>query len=637
MNEFIEQFILECRELVEQAESSLQSLENSPRNAEALDELFRALHTLKGSAGIIDFVAMERALHAAETALSTIRADKGRVSARLNSDCLACLDLVARWIDEMESTGELPRGAEAQATALILRLDASATDYLLPPAVAGSDSGAMEAGAPASIAVESALSPNARRLLEAQIALLDETPDSAFAGHVTAAGTAAANALRYCGLGTAAEHISRMTAQSVAEKDSRKLREQIAEVIDSAVASPAVQAEPALRPDAGARILRIDAGKVEELVQLIGQLTVVKNAMGHLANVAQAEANPLAGPWKDQHAVLDRITAAAQRAVLGMRVLPLRTVFGRFPALMRELSASLGKPARLVIEGDDTEADKAIVEILFEPLMHVLRNAMDHGIEVPAIRIQHNKPAIATIVLRAFRQADRVLIEIEDDGAGVDVDRVRELAVKRGVVTAERLAEMNEMEIVDLVFAAGFSTAAKVTELSGRGVGMDAARATVSRMGGNVSIESRPGRGATIRFSLPFSVMMTQVMTVEAGGQTFGIPLDAVIETIRVPVGDIARVGAAQAIVHRDRTLPVFELANLLQVQHAQQHDEEAVIVITSYAGNWGGIRVDKPGMRMDVMLKPLEGLLSGTPGITGTTIMGDGRVLLVLNLEEIL
>jgi two-component system, chemotaxis family, sensor kinase CheA len=214
---------------------------------------------------------------------------------------------------------------------------------------------------------------------------------------------------------------------------------------------------------------------------------------------------------------------------------------------------------------------------------------------------------------------------------------VREVARASGVVTEENLRSMTETEIVDLVFAAGFSTAATVTELSGRGVGMDAVRTAVERVGGRVSIESRAGLGTTVRFSLPFSVMMTQVMTMEAGGQMFGVPLDAIVETVSVPGSAIMGIGAAQAIVLRNRTVPVFDLASILALREAATSESDAVIVITALAGQLGGLRVDRIGERLEVILKPLDGLLSGMPGITGTTLLGDGRVLLVLDIGELL
>ncbi|MES2626140.1 MAG: chemotaxis protein CheA [Pseudomonadota bacterium] len=736
MNEFIEQFIIECRDYIEQATSALQTLENYPDDAEALDALFRALHTLKGGAGIVDFAAMERALHAAESALGHARAGDRNVSTKLNADLLACLDLVVRWLDEMERTGELPERSDAQAEVLLHRLSEVARDAAtaqhaagrLSPAqgwlegvlanhqdvgayaqtairfipkrdsfLRGEDPIALMGALPGLLALDlqpdgewpaldvldpyecilillaltsastrdvstylknhvdeceiieldsaavtnvpGELPQSARDILEAQTALLNDVADEAFAGTITSVGMAAANVLVYCGHNSAAERITYASSQSLAEGTTRYLQEQLVQALRNPIVAEVSQSLPAApaRADIFARTLRVDAERVETLVRLIGEMTVVKNAIGHVVNLAHSEANPLATILKGHHGVLDRITGDVQRTVLGMRVLPLRTVLGRFGPVIRDMSANLGKPVKLAIEGDETEADKAIVEMLFEPLLHIVRNAMDHGIESPAIRALDNKPATASIVIRASRQSDRVFIEVSDDGGGINVARIREVALERGVVSSERLAELSEAEIIDLIFAPGFSTAAQVTELSGRGVGMDAVRMAVGRMGGMVAIESQSGQGTTVRFSLPFSVMMTHVMTVEAGGQTFGIPIDAVIETIRVPVNTIAEVGSAQVIVHRNRTLPVFDLTSLLQVQSLPGDDSEAVIVVAAFAGQWGGIRVERAGERMEVMLKPLEGLLSSIPGVTGTTIMGDGQVLLVLDLGEIL
>lgn len=616
MNEFLEQFIIESRELVDQATAALSTLEAAPQDAAAIDSLFRSLHTLKGGAGIVDFMAMERTLHATESALSQIRSGNGSVLARLQADCLACLDLIVRWLDDIERTGELPADANAQATSLLEHA----------PVAVEHDGGNLT------------LPPAARDVLAAQLALLDALTAATFAGGVVAAGTVAANVLGSFGQSAAAARIPQAVVQSLGVQTADALNQQISQALDddAGVLVPITPAAPS-HTDSTVRTLRIDAERIDALVRLVGELTVVKNAIAHTTSLAQLDTSAIASALKTQHGVLERITGELQRSVLGMRVLPLRAALGRFPPTLREMSVALGKPVKLLIQGDETEADKAIVEMLFEPLLHVIRNAMDHGIESPAARALAHKPAVATLAIRGSRQGDRVLIEVSDDGGGIDIARIREVAVARGVMSAEALATASDADIIDLIFTSGFSTAATVTKLSGRGVGMDAVRTAVGRMGGTVSIDSRTGVGTTVRFSLPFSVMMTHVMTVEAGGQTFGIPLDAVIETIQVPATALTGIGAAKAIAHRNRTLPVFELGNLLQVQSTPAIADEAVIVVTSFAGQWGGIRVDQPGERMEVMLKPMEGLLAGIPGITGTTILGDGRVLLVLDLAGIL
>jgi two-component system chemotaxis sensor kinase CheA len=447
----------------------------------------------------------------------------------------------------------------------------------------------------------------------------------------------AANVLRHQGRSLDATDLEGLLQSSLLAGDATSMAAAIDRVLEG-LAEPAPTPPgtlPAQPPDV---TLRVDVERIDTLVRLTGELLIVKNAIGHSAGLAEDAADPrrLAIALKNQHLLLERLIGELQRAVLSLRVLPLHHAFQRFPRLVREMAASLAKPARLMIEGATTEADKTIVEAISEPLLHVLRNSLDHGLESAAERAELGKPATATIVLRAARQGEHVIIEVEDDGRGIDVARVREVARERNVVSEAALDGMSDDEVIDLVFAPGFSTATEVTDLSGRGVGMDVVRTSVERLGGRVTVSSQPQRGTIVQFTLPFTVMMTQVLTVEAAGQVFGVPMDSVVETIRVSRDAIAPVGAARALVLRNRTLPVIDLGQALgRAPSASAGD--ATVLIVDVAGQWGGLEVDRLGERLDVMLKPPEGLLAGVPGIDGTTLLGDGRVLIVLDLHEIL
>jgi two-component system chemotaxis sensor kinase CheA len=734
MNEFIEQFLVECRELVEQSTDDLLALEEQPADRERLDSAFRAFHTLKGAAGIVEFDAMGRALHAAEDLLARVRSAESPVTSDLVGDCLTCLDQVVQWLDEMAVTGENPPNAEPAADVVVRRfarepatagpVPSAAADWLptlvarhphlpaqsavryAPPADAffhEVDPLALFADTPGLLALDAepagpwpelaALDPfecrlviyalssvpagalvdllppeaevrslaldtaaqdlpeRAHELLAAQVELLQTPVSEGLPGRIGAAARVAAAILRRLNRLDDALRLEQLGAASVSARDAASLSGALSAILAGRPAPGASQPEPSTAPaaaaepdaaivaDAAQRTLRVDIERVDALVNLTGELTIAKNALGHALALARegADAATLADVLRRQQIQLDRLVADLQHAVLNIRVLPLRTVFQRFPRLIREMVVQLGKPARLVTEGDVVEADKAVVETLFEPLLHVLRNALDHGIEPPEQRASLGKPPSATIDLRARRDGDRVVVEVEDDGRGIDIARVRELAVVRGLVAADDAAALTEAEVADLIFAPGFSTAAQVTNLSGRGVGMDAVRTVVERMGGRVSVASRPGQGTTVRFTLPFTVMMTQVMTVEAAGQTFGIPLEAVVETVRLPRGRIQPIGAAQAFVLRDRTLPLIDLAQALGKPGDAMQRDEVNVVVASAGGHVGGLEVDRLGERMEVMLKPMDGLLSGTPGIAGTTLLGDGRVLLVLDLQELL
>ena len=612
MNEFLEQFVLESRELVAQATADLLALEKSPHDSARLDGVFRAFHTLKGGAGIVDFLAMAQALHATEDGLSGVRSGEQAMTPPLVSDCLACLDQVLQWLDVIERTGELPADPQGAAAAIATRFASAA-----------------------SLDAANALSATAISILEAQMVLVAEVAPRVLEGCLASAGRVAANVLRGAGRDTQAGLVLRALESNAPGERQRELREAIEEALRGASPARGPAPRPASEPEPlqQARTLRIDTGRIDALVNLTGELIVAKNSIGHAAALIDREAPQLGAVLKPRFAVLQRLMGEMQHAVLGMRVLPLDHAFQRFPRLLREISAELGKRAELVVEGGETEADKVIVENLFEPLVHVMRNAIGHGIEDAAQRAALHKPAAATIRLAARREGEHVVVEVSDDGRGIDAARIREIARERGLFAEEALAAMSDEEVVDIIFEPGFSTAATVTGLSGRGVGMDAVRMAVGRLGGRVRVESRPGLGTTVRFMLPFSVMMTPIMVVEVGGQAFGIPLDAVVETLRVPASRISPVGTAEVVVLRDRTVPLLSLAQALEVRHDDVDEAEVTLVVVKVEGHLGALRVDRVGERMEVMMKPLEGLLAGMPALAGSTLLGDGGVLLILDL----
>lgn len=718
MNEFLQQFVIESRELVDAASDGLLALEQSPRDTARLEEVFRAFHTLKGSAAIVDFPAMERVMHAAEETLTAARAGRLPMASAWIGLCLSHLDQVTAWLDAIERSGELPReaggpadrlvsapaergaaawvaeigtrhrGAAAQALtairfvpgpdslyqgedplarmislpcllALELTVDEpwGALETLDPfrcnliltalSAAPAADLRAHLQGHTGNCAIVPLVTPiedsgdslpsPVVRVIAAQRALLGEGSTTGFAGRVGSAGAVAANALRFCGRSELAERISRATEESLLARSAQPLQEALAQLLTAEGSTErAAPADSERAPEFATRTFRIDAAQVDALVRLAGELTVVNNAIGHVVKLARAGDPSLPELLKDRQGALEHLVAELRRSVLRMRVRPLRAVLQRFPRLVREMSASLGKSVQLIIEGDETEADKAIVEMLFEPLLHLVRNAIDHGVESASERTAAGKAPTARLLIKARRSADQVIIEVSDDGAGIDLSRVRDIAMSRGLITEEQRLTLTDAEALDLIFASGFSTAARVTEISGRGVGMDAVRRAAERVGGHVSIRSVAGRETAVTLSLPFSAMMTHVMIVEAGGQLFGLPLDAIIETARVPQAAIGRVGAAPVVVLRNRAVPVIDLATVLGVEAAADEDE-ATLVVAVANGECGAFRVDRILERLDLILKPLEGLLAGTPGIIGTTLLGDGRVLLVLDIAQML
>jgi two-component system chemotaxis sensor kinase CheA len=400
-------------------------------------------------------------------------------------------------------------------------------------------------------------------------------------------------------------------------------------------APPARRAE-----DASARILKVDQEKIDRLMSLIGEMVVAKNGLPFLA--ARAESvygvRDLAREIKSQYAVINRIAEEMQDAIMQVRMMPVSGVLQRFPRLVRDISRKLGKQVALSLEGEETEADKNIIEALADPLIHIVRNSLDHGIELPEVRRAAGKPAEGRLVIRAMQDSGRVLIDISDDGKGIDPAAIKRKAYEKGILDESALERISDQEAINLVFAAGFSTAETVSDLSGRGVGMDVVRNAVERVNGSVTLTSEVGKGTRLRLSLPLSMAVTNVMVIESNKQIFGVPMDMVLETVRIPRADIRSIKNRQTIVLRNRILPLRSLNELLAgdlPQVSNELDEMATLVVQIH-GESLGIVVDNFREVVDIILKPMGGILNGIPGYSGSALLGDGSVLMVLNPKEL-
>lgn len=391
---------------------------------------------------------------------------------------------------------------------------------------------------------------------------------------------------------------------------------------------------------AGPTSLKVDQVKIDHLMNLIGEMVVSKNALPYLAQRAEDQygVRELAREIKAQYAVINRIAEEMQDAIMQVRMMPVSFVFQRFPRLVRDLSRKLGKEVQLVLEGEETEADKNIIESLSDPLIHIVRNSLDHGFETPAERRAAGKPVSGKLTIRALQEGDQVLIEIIDDGKGISPAVIKRKAYEKGVIDEAALKLISDRDAVNLVFAAGFSTAEVVSDLSGRGVGMDVVRTAVETVNGTILLESEEGKGTRIRISLPLSMAVTQVIVVESDRQIFGVPMDHVVETVRIPCSDIRTIKHSKTVVLRGNIVPLNALNVLLGLSAAPQanaYDEMAVLVVR-VGGEVVGLIVDDFHETVDVIQKPLSGMLSGLAVYSGSALMGDGSVLMVLNIKEI-
>lgn len=507
------------------------------------------------------------------------------------------------------------------------------------------------AGSPQPEPPASALPAPVVRLLHEQAEMLRTERQGAWAaGCIGAATKVAANALRYAGRADLAGMVSEAGSAALTTGETAGLigalgaalappapplaaPNPVAAPARLAPAAPAMAAEVA--PERGSTVLRVDQARIDALMNLIGELVVAKNGLPFLARRAENVygSREMAREIKEQHAVIDRIALELRTSIMQVRMLPVSTVFQRFPRLVRDLSRKLGKSVELAIEGEDTQADKTVIENLFEPLLHLVRNSLDHGIE--GDRAAAGKPEVATLTLAAVQDNDQVIIRVRDDGRGIDPAAMRRKALERGLLDEDQAARLSDADAVNLIFAAGFSTAAEVTDVSGRGVGMDAVRTAIEKAGGWVEVSSTVGAGTVVSLHLPLSMAVTRVMTLTVSGRQFGVPMDEIAETVRIPRSDVVAIKDREAFLLRDRIIPLVHLDRLLDLPPGPEGEEIAVLVVR-IDKQPVGLAIGAFGEGMEVIVKPLEGPLAGVHGYLGTALLGDGRVLLVLNLKEI-
>ncbi|MGB4497568.1 MAG: chemotaxis protein CheA [Methylococcaceae bacterium] len=389
------------------------------------------------------------------------------------------------------------------------------------------------------------------------------------------------------------------------------------------------------------KTLKVDQEKIDRLMNLIGEMVVAKNALPYLANRAETVfgVRELSREIKAQYAVINRVAEEMQDTIMQVRMMPVSFIFQRFPRMVRDISRKLGKEVHLVLEGENTEADKNIIEALADPLIHIVRNSLDHGLESPEVRKAAGKPAEGKLLIRASQESDRVLIEIIDDGKGIDPNIIKHKAYEKGLIDESTLERISDQDAVNLVFAAGFSTADVISDLSGRGVGMDVVRSAVEKVNGTVGIESETGKGTRLFLSLPLSMAVTNVMIIESNKQIFGVPMDMVVETVRVPFNQIRNIKQKQTTVLRGRIVPLLSLNELLaqDVEQIANEDNELATLIVRVHGENVGILVDDFRETVDIILKPMAGILGGLSGYSGAALLGDGSVLMVLNPRELI
>lgn len=642
MDELLEQFLIEGRELVAEASRELAALVRDPQAADALDSAFRAIHTLKGAFAVFALTPAEKLLHAAEDVLDRARKEVSLLNAEAVAGLVACLDQTDRWIDDVERSGTLPTDAGQMAERAIALLAAPGNALVAE---------AVSVAALHEDWISSLATREARAIAQAPASLtaFRYTPDSDcfFRGedplgvveHVPA--LVALAVLPADGGWPPIADLEPFACFSILEGLSAASEAEVRAAFrlqPNQIAIATVQ-PPAISRDSGEAVrdkatMRVDAARVDALADGLSDLIVAINGLAPLADEVEPMDRALATRMRAAQAGIERATGELSRNLTRVRLVPLKTTLRRLPRVAREIAQGLGKEVDLTLLGETIEVDKQVADGLFEPLLHLVRNAIDHGIEPPEARRAADKNARGQVTLAFERQGDAITATVSDDGNGIDPVRIRASAVERGLLSQEAADGLDDAAALQLIFNAGFSTASSVTEISGRGVGMDAVQAAIARLRGSIEIDSRPGAGTRFRIRLPVTALTTRLLVIEVAGERYGVSLEQVSETVRIDEAALMPVGRGLACVLRERTVPVVDLAVLLDAPPAR--GRHAKLVVIHIDGSPVALRVDGFGERIDTVLRPPRGILAAVPGVIGSAILGDGGVLLVLDLPEL-
>ncbi|MBV0924290.1 chemotaxis protein CheA [Halomicroarcula limicola] len=657
-DQYLDAFIRESEEAITELNNSLLDLESDPSDRAAMDSIFRTAHTLKGNFGAMGFTDAANLAHAMEDLLDAMRQGEMDVTPDVMDLVFAGVDRIEVIVNEIEAEGEsqtttdetvgelravLESGAAAAGTGAAAGAGAAAAGS----AVAA----ASEDGQTADIDVETDLDPvdAEERVVRATIGvgesdmlgvdsmlalegiedafeILEFSPDRA----AIEDGEFEERFTLYLDAPDAATVDAELA--SVGKVDSFEATD-VTEALSADEGGDADPPSPAPGATEGGeeehsvdeiKSVRVDVDQLDDLHGLVEQLVTSRIKLRR-----SVEQNDLdsAGETLNE---LDKITANLQNTVMDMRLIPLKKVVGKFPRLVRDLARNLEKDVDFEIEGEDIELDRTILTEISDPLMHILRNAVDHGIEAPAMREGKGKSPTGHITLRASRERDHVIIEVDDDGAGLDVEGIRQKAVEKGVRSPEELDAMDDSAVYDLVFHPGFSTAEEVTDTSGRGVGMDVVHDTVTQLDGSVNVESTEGEGTTVSLRLPVTMAIVKVLFVEVGDEEYGIPIKNVDEI--TATGAVKQVNGKEVIKHNDDIYPVVHLDDAFEVP-GETANGDGMLVRIRESERQIALHCDSVNSQEEVVVKPLEGILSGTAGLSGTAVLGDGNIVHILDV----
>ncbi len=627
-DEIVQDFLVEAGEILERLSAELVDLETSPEDVDLLNSVFRGFHTIKGGAGFLALDNMVVVAHRAEDIFDLLRQGKRAVDATLMDSILEVLDVLHKMFDRLRN-GEEPESVDPVLLSTLKNL--SDPDFKHEEEVLAEQMAAMSAGAVASDDKDEITEEEFEALLDAL------NGQKAAETTVTSAEPEKSD-----------EQIGDDEFEQLLDELHGKGKHSSAPVppgqnpqVNVVADEPGIVTQPdtAQKPVASKTrtpaqaesTVRVETRVLDQIMNMVGELVLIRNRLSTLeVSIGNEEMTKTVS-------TLDIVTSDLQTAAMKTRMQPIKKVFGRFPRVVRDLARTLNKDIVLEMSGEDTDLDKNLVEALSDPLVHLVRNSVDHGIEMPDIREAAGKPRTGTIRLSAETEGDHILLMIMDDGAGMDADVLRRKAVEKGMMDEDAAARLTDRECYELIFMAGFSTKHEVSDISGRGVGLDVVKTRISQLNGIVEIGSKLGEGTTLSIKLPLTLAIMPTLMVVLGDQIFALPLVNVNEIIDFNKDKESIIDGKKVLLVRDKALPLFYLSNWLVKGTAQcVNDRRGHVVIVNIGTQRVGLLVDQLIGQEEVVIKPLGAMLQGTQGLSGATITGDGRIALILDLSSL-
>ena len=697
VSQYLEIFIDESEEHLQTLSDCIMVLEKEPDNKDTINEVFRAAHSLKGMAGTMGFKRMQHLTHDMENVFQEVRSDHIKVTSGMIDLLFKCLDALEGYVDNIKSTSD--EGTEDNEV-IIKELNDFIAKTEGAEETGNTETSEAKEAAPESTQEEKAgqekieLTNDEKKaireaesngqhiyvmtvhiqkdcLLKAARAFLvfkavedfgqilvyrpssQDIEDEKFEFEFSFFLASEESEDKIVAVAKAVSEIEKVDAEEIhldeyvkeAEaQEEQQAKEATAEQKEAPAEAPkaAEKKAPAAnakkqtnaKPVTG-RTVRVDIEKLDALMNQVSELIIAKNSLVSISSNESGEYQNQS--FHEQIEYLERITTNLHESVMKVRMVPIESVVNKFPRMIRYLSRKLGKKMELYMTGEDTELDRTVVDQIGDPLQHLLRNSADHGLEDNATRVERGKPEVGSIFLKAFQEGNNVIIEVGDDGNGIDVAAVRDKAVERGVITAEQAENMSQKEIINILFLPSFSMAKKITDISGRGVGLDVVKSNIEALGGDVEVRTQLGEGTTFIVRLPLTLAIIQALMVEIRDEKYAIALGSISNIESIPVNEIKYVQAQEVIHLRGAVIPLIRLDQVLDMEEKQEEPENLTVVIVKKGDSLAGLVVDNLIGQQEIVIKSLGKYINNNKIISGATILGDGEVALILDVNTLM